>query len=271
MSFYSEEVEYFGSTESKKEIEVDKEKYWKKWPVREETITSPIEILWRSEGLSEVRFKSRFRNEDPANDAWISADLSNQYVIRRTKGNFFIVEQSCEVSKLEKSEARSKRLVGFFGGVFEAPGDLTKQIALKEGSPHPKSQILALEAANAVRLTLIAEAKRDIAGTMKRFAYLVKYFNEDLSSEAIRMDKQEYFTKWPTAEDKVISKYRVEVSNNAEVTVNVTTSFKVTNASGTMTRSGLIDHTFKLAQGRENLRIFEQVGKVRNLETKKLK
>ena len=276
MTLYAETADYFGRRATRKDIFIDKSKYWAKWPVRKETITSSLTFEKPRVNTFRVRFDSSFRNENPSTGAWISGDLKNLYLLERIKNEIFVIGQSCEVSNVKKGapilpDSQTTQLLGFNSKIVEIPGDLLEKVNLVDPSRHPDAKNLALEAANIVRLTLLAETERNVEETMSSFAYIVRYFKADVSSEAIWIEKEAYFEKWPRAEDELTSRYGVTVTRDSNITVKFTTRFSVTNAQGDTFRTGDIDHVFKLAPWKDELRIVEQDGAVRNLQTKKLK
>ena len=279
MEQYADRVHYFGRWVPKAEIRADKADYWERWPVRKETITSDLNFSQPQDNSFEVTFKSTFRNENPKTGAWVSADLDNRYILREVHGGLFglfVVEQSVVVSNLkERKEAepfqKMQAYMTYKRKIMEVPQSLPSQIILEEGTRHPQAEILAIEAANIVRLTLEAEAKRDIQDTMSHFAFEVRYFGSDEVSEYIRTEKEKYFKKWPEVQEALISDYNVLVTPKPEITVTFTTKFTATNAEQSLERSGEIDHTFRLNFWKEDLHIREQNGNVRNLKTKELR
>jgi hypothetical protein len=275
MNQYAKEVDYFDRKLNRSEIREDKRKYWEKWPKRKEGITSKIMFEKPRYLTFKVTFSSSFRNENPESGEWFSADLLNVYLLERIGGKYFIIGQSCKASNLQKGnleKPNTGRILHIVTGGVRViiSEDLASKIVFKG---HKDDRARAYQAVNGVSQMLQAETKRDLQKTMASFAFMVRYFDQDISSEQITMDKKAYFEKWPRASDTLISKYTVEIDSKGVVTVKLTTRFEAINAASNLSRTGEIDHTFKLItwhNGNE-LRINEQSGKVRNLKTRKIK
>lgn len=269
MSQYASSVHYFGERRSRDEIRADKKSYWEKWPTRTEKIISEMQVTRQRSDEFRIEFKSSFRNEDPATGSWISADLSNHYTVELFGEEYAVTKQSCTVSNLKKGGAKVEEekmlnFVNFDSDIVQVPRKFVLELEKAGGG---KINPLELEAANIVRETLLAEENRDIEKTISAYARDVKYFGTYDIRKGIWIDKNSYFEKWPIGEDEAISKYRIETENENQIKVTLTTRFSATHADGSITRSGEIDHLFRLTIEKGRLLIFEQSGKVRNLKT----